>query len=247
LGAWNGTDFTWAAQMVAYTSSIGHSSGNLGTHMGFYTTPSGSDIPLLRVTIQDDGLFYTWGGAYVSGNLSVAGNTSIIGGLAVNGILTKGGGTFKIDHPLDPENKYLYHSFVESPDMLNIYNGNVVTDANGEALIQLPNYFEALNKDFKYQLTVIGTFAQAIIDKKVAGNTFSIKTNAPNIEVSWQVTGVRKDAWANKNRVIPEVEKEAENKGRYLHPKVHNKKEQKGIGYERRQKLKEHNKIINKP
>ena len=40
---------------------------------------------------------------------------------------------FVIDHPLDPANKYLYHASVESPDVMNIYNGNVVTDANGRA------------------------------------------------------------------------------------------------------------------
>jgi hypothetical protein len=55
------------------------------------------------------------------------------GDVYVNGTLSKGAGSFKIDHPLDPENKYLYHSFVESPDMMNIYNGNVMTDGGGYA------------------------------------------------------------------------------------------------------------------
>ena len=61
---------------------------------------------------------------------------------------------------LDPANKYLYHSFVESPDMMNVYNGNVVTDKRGMATVVLPEYFEALNSDFRYQLTVIGRFAR---------------------------------------------------------------------------------------
>src|SRR5262249_61136694 len=43
------------------------------------------------------------------------------GDVSISGNLSKGGGSFKIDHPLDPENKYLYHSFVESPDMKNIH------------------------------------------------------------------------------------------------------------------------------
>src|SRR5262249_19043693 len=85
------------------------------------------------------------------------------GDVLVTGTLSKGAGTFKIDHPLDPENKYLYHSFVESPDMMNIYNGNLTTDENGDAVVALPDYFEALNKDFRYQLTVIGQFAQAVV------------------------------------------------------------------------------------
>ena len=139
------------------------------------------------------------------------------GNVSVTGSVSKGSGTFKIDHPLDPENKYLYHSFVESPDMMNIYNGNVVTDANGDATVTLPSYFEALNKDFRYQLTVIGTFAQAIIKDEISGNTFSIKTDKPNIKVSWMVTGVRQDKFANAHRVVAEVEKEPEFKGHYLH------------------------------
>jgi len=73
----------------------------------------------------------------------------------VTGSLSKGGGSFKIDHPLDPENKYLYHSFVESPEMMNVYNGNALLDANGEAWVELPDWFETLNRDFRYQLTCI--------------------------------------------------------------------------------------------
>ena len=140
------------------------------------------------------------------------------GDVNVNGFLSKLGGTFKIDHPLDPANKYLYHSFVESPDMMNVYNGNIITDANGEATVLLPDYFNALNKDYRYQLTVIGTFAQAIIAKKVVNNQFVIKTNQPNVEVSWQVTGIRNDAYAQAHRIQPEVEKESFNKGKYLTP-----------------------------
>lgn len=93
----------------------------------------------------------------------VEGNTILEGNLTIMGSVAKGSGTFKIDHPLDPENKYLYHSFVESPDMMNVYNGNATTDAEGNATITLPDYFEALNMDYRYQLMPIGQFAQAII------------------------------------------------------------------------------------
>ncbi len=106
------------------------------------------------------------------------------GDVNVSGTLSKGGGTFKIDHPQDPANKYLIHSFVESPDMMNIYNGNITTDANGDATVQLPTYFQAENIDYRYQLTVIGTFAQAIVMKEVENNRFVIKTNQPNVKVA---------------------------------------------------------------
>ncbi len=154
------------------------------------------------------------------------------GSVNVTGTLAKGAGTFKIDHPLDPENKYLYHSFVESPDMMNIYNGNITTDAAGFARVTMPEYFDALNKDFRYQLTVIGTFAQAIVKEEMKGNVFVIQTSEPRVKVSWQVTGVRDDKFANAHRVEAEVEKDAKDKGKYIHPAEWGKPASAGIDYE---------------
>jgi len=162
------------------------------------------------------------------------GNGFYAGNLNVTGKLTKGSGSFKIDHPLDPANKYLSHSFVESPDMMNVYNGNVTTDRHGFATVNLPDYFEALNGDFRYQLTVIGQFAQAIVAKKIASNTFVIRTSRPHVEVSWQVTGIRHDAYANAYRIPVEEEKAAGEQGYYLHPEVFGQPESKGISAARK-------------
>jgi hypothetical protein len=152
-----------------------------------------------------------------------------IGDVHVNGNFSKTGGSFKIDHPQDPANKYLVHSFVESPDMMNIYNGNVVTDASGLAIVELPAYFDALNIDFRYQLTVIGDFAQAIIKEEISGNRFTIQTDKPNVKVSWQVTGVRNDAWARANRIEVEVDKPANEKGLYMYPELFGKSQDKAL------------------
>ncbi|MCX8143613.1 MAG: hypothetical protein N3F62_05060 [Bacteroidia bacterium] len=152
-----------------------------------------------------------------------AGYVRVLNDISIVGNMSAGTKSFKIDHPLDPENKYLYHSCVESPDMMNIYNGIVTTDANGEAVVKLPEYFQALNKDYRYQLTPIGQFAQCIVFKEIENNQFVIKTDKPNVKVSWQVTGVRNDPYAQKYRIIPEVEKPAEFKGTYLHPEAYGK------------------------
>ena len=152
------------------------------------------------------------------------------GNAHVTGTLSKGSGTFKIDHPQDPANKYLSHSFVESPDMMNIYNGNVVTDADGVAVVELPSYFEALNRDPRYQLTVIGSPGDAYISQKVSGNTFSIQTEQPNVEVSWQVTGIRQDAFAEAHPVVVEEDKALADRGRYLHPEEHGQPTDLAIG-----------------
>ena len=145
------------------------------------------------------------------------------GNVAVTGTMSKGAGSFKIDHPLDPDNRYLYHSFVESPDMMNVYNGNVTTDAQGDAIVTLPAYFEALNRDFRYQLTPIGQLAQVAVINEIKDNQFSIKTDKPNVKVSWQVTGIRHDAFANANRIPVEQPKPAAERGRYLHPEAFGK------------------------
>jgi hypothetical protein len=155
------------------------------------------------------------------------------GDVQVSGTISAGVNQFKIDHPLDPENEYLYHVAIESPEMMNIYNGNVTTDENGGAVVTLPDYFEALNKDFRYQLTVIGTFAQAIVAHEIKGNRFVIKTNAPNVKVSWQVTGIRQDAFANKNRIAVEEAKPVVERGYYLHPEAFDQPVEKGIEWAR--------------
>ena len=138
-------------------------------------------------------------------------------------------GSFEIDHPLDPANKVLRHSFVESPDMMNIYNGIITTDGNGTAVVILPDYFEALNMDFRYQLTVIGDFAQAIVAEKIINNLFTIRTDKPNVEVSWQVTGVRQDPCAEENRIVVEEYKEPELRGLYYYPQGYGESEDLSI------------------
>jgi hypothetical protein len=153
--------------------------------------------------------------------VDAGGNGNFAGNLHVSGTLSKGGGSFKIDHPLDPENKTLSHSFVESPDMMNVYNGNITTDAHGWATVVLPEYFDALNRDFRYQLTVIGQFAQAIVAKEIRNNRFTIRSSRPGVKVSWQVTGIRQDAWANANRIPVEEIKPDKERGTYLYPDLY--------------------------
>lgn len=168
------------------------------------------------------------------GITDLTGNSTIFleGNVRISGSLSKGSGSFQIDHPLDPANKYLYHSFVESPDMMNVYNGNITTNGRGVATVILPDYFEALNRDFRYQLTVIGQFAQAIVFQEVRHNRFTIKTSKPGVKVSWQVTGIRHDAYADAHRIPVEEEKPLREQGRYLHPDLFGAGPEQAIGYQ---------------
>jgi hypothetical protein len=151
------------------------------------------------------------------------------GEVIVFGVLSKAGGSFEIDHPLDPEHRILRHSFVESPDMMNVYNGNTTTDARGYATVVLPEWFEALNRDFRYQLTTIGSFSRAMVAEEIEGNRFVIRTEEPGVRVSWQVTGIRHDAWANENRIVVEEDKRPEHRGLYLHPAAFGLPRERGV------------------
>jgi hypothetical protein len=166
------------------------------------------------------------------------------GNVNISGSLSKAGGSFKIDDPLDPANKYLSHSFVESPDMKNVYDGVATLDDKGEAVVELPEWFEALNQDFRYQLTPIGGPAPNLyIAKKIAQNRFKIAGGTSGLEVSWQVTGIRHDAWANAHRIPVETDKPGAEQGHYLHPELYGASEEKGMSWahhpEQMEKMKE--------
>ena len=186
---------------------------------------------------------------------SSSGYAAILNGkVKITGNLEKAGGSFKIDHPLDPANKYLCHSFVESPDMKNVYDGVVVLDDKGEAEIELPDWFGILNKDFRYQITAIGApgpnlyIAEEILDTITTStrhdgshhdndgyddsgddnnndnnnrSRFKIAGGISAMKVSWQVTGIRKDPWANTHRVQVEENKPAKERGYYIHPDLY--------------------------
>jgi hypothetical protein len=151
------------------------------------------------------------------------------GNVDVVGSLSKSSGSFKIDHPLDPANKYLYHSFVESPDMKNIYDGVATLNGNGEAIVEMPDWFGTLNRDFRYQLTCIGGFAPVYVAEELSDNQFKIGGGRPGMRVSWQITGIRQDPWANAHRIPVEQEKETKLKGFYLHPELYGAPEEKQI------------------
>jgi len=161
------------------------------------------------------------GDAAISGNLNVSGTKS-----------------FKIDHPLDPGNKYLYHAALESSEVLNLYSGNTVLDASGEATVQLPDWFEALNHDFRYQLTAVGAPAPNLhVAQKIQNHGFKIAGGSAGLEVSWQVTGVRQDAWEKAHPMAVEVAKPARERGYYINPELFGAPPERSIEWARNPQL----------
>jgi hypothetical protein len=153
-----------------------------------------------------------------------------LGRTHVQGTLSKTGGSFLIDHPQDPANKTLEHSFVEGPERLNVYRGNVVLDANGQATVRLPRYFRALNRDYSYQLTAVGAQAPGLyVAREIERNSFAIAGGVPGQKVCWQVTGARQDAWAQANPLRVERTKKRQDRGKFLNPDAFGKPRSAGI------------------
>jgi hypothetical protein len=143
-----------------------------------------------------------------SGQNTLTRNVKFLGDLAIVGSLSKGSGTFMIDEPIDPANKILYHSFVESPDAKNIYNGTATLDESGEVTIQLPEYFDALNTAPRYQFfPMYQAMPDLYIKDEEHDNHFTIAGGMPGGEISWEITGIRKDPYILKHPIIPEVMK----------------------------------------
>lgn len=164
-------------------------------------------------------------GAADSGSLNWAGYFD--GGLFA---ITASAGVkaFLIDHPLDPANKYLRHSSIESDERMNLYRGLVVTDNRGYATVTLPTWSDALNKDYLYQLTVIDdadsdSFTLAKVVQQVRNGMFKIRTSAPNTKVSWQISGVRHDPTSEYMPLEVEENKQGSARGKYLVPQAYGK------------------------
>ncbi|MFD0689858.1 hypothetical protein [Actinomadura fibrosa] len=202
---WYGAGCHWGLQMNVDSGELvfGRQFGN----------PWGPAILTLwgsRIWDQGDGILFLQSGG---------GIVRTFNQMEVYGPLLKAGGGFQIDHPLDPGDRYLAHSFVESPDMLNVYCGTAVTGDDGRAEVALPAYFAALNRDHRFQLTPSGVLTE--VAGEITGDTLTILTGRPGVTVCWQVTGVRQDKWAEENRIETEPRKAEHERGRYLHPELH--------------------------
>jgi hypothetical protein len=160
-----------------------------------------------------------------------------LGNLFADGTITGSVKNFRIDHPLDPANKFLNHASIESSEMLNLYTGNALLDSDGSSVVTLPEWFTALNHDFRYALAPIGGFAQLYIAEEVSGNQFKIAGGRAGMKVSWQITGVRQDAYAKTHPLVVEAAKQGDERGHYLHPDAFGQPKELSITFAKRTKM----------
>lgn len=152
-------------------------------------------------------------------------------GVYANGRLgSSGTKSFMIDHPMDPENKFLFHYSTESPEVLNSYSGNVTLDGNGQAWVQLPDYFETINIDPRYQLTAIGLPAPMLhVSSQVQDNEFQISGGQAGMEVSWEIKAKRNDPFVAQMGAPVVRQKLGNERGRYLQPALYGQPESKRL------------------
>ena len=238
----NGMGVQGVATGASITYGVfGQSDGEDGRAVfGYATSYTGSSVGVWGQSNAPNGYGIRGDALSASGSpIGVQGLSNSASGYGVYSygrLAASGTKSFRIDHPFDPENKYLLHYATESPEPMNFYSGVIVTDSRGSAWVQLPDYFGEINKDFRYTLTVVDdtdsdVFVQAQVAREIRDNQFKIRTSAPGVKVSWRVDAVRNDRWVRKYGAPVEIEKQAPERGKYQHPELYGQPPEKGINY----------------
>jgi hypothetical protein len=192
------------------------------------------------LNIDGSGGFFTGGsnagsggdGIVAEGGSGIAGD--FIGDISINGTEHASVVQRKIDHPADPANKYLVHAAVQSSEMMNMYTGNVVLDADGTAVVQLPDWFQTENADFRYSLSAVGAPAPNLyVAEEVSGNQFKVAGGRAGQKISWLVTAIPQDAYARANPLVVEEAKKPKEQGYYMNPELYGQAEEKGLKWAR--------------
>jgi hypothetical protein len=205
--------------------------GVWGSHAGAGWGVYGSSITGKGVYGAVSGNTSTAIGVYGEGGGAMSYAGFFLGNVHVTGTCcAASAGTYEIDHPLDPANKYLDQAAVQSSEMKGLYDGVAIMDKDGQATVELPAWFEAVNGEYRYQLTCVGGYAPVYIAEEVQANHFKIAGGKPGLKVSWQVTGVRRDPYAQQHPLQIEREKPMDERGLYLHPELYGQPKSLQIG-----------------
>ena len=210
-----------SASPGAFSAAVrGQNNGTGGYGIGVWGSQDGSGWGVYGTSVSGIGVY-----GYASA-------TSGYGVYSWGRFAATGTKSFQIDHPLRPETHYLNHFCTEGPEPMNAYSGVVTLDARGEAWVQLPDYFEAINRDPRYTLTPIGAAMPNLhVAVEIQGNRFKIAGGVPGKKVSWEVKAIRNDLWMQRYGYQTEQEKEDAIKGKYLNPELYGQPKERGIHY----------------
>lgn len=202
---------------------LGRNFGVSGSAIGGYFLTSSPDGVGLRGEAKNTGTgFGVYGfcqapngyGVFSTGNTGASGTKS-----------------FLIDHPADPENRYLRHYSAEGDVPRNVYQGTVATGADGYAWVRLPDYYESINRDGLVQLTVVDSsndFVMAKVTHDISSGKFQLRTSKPGVRVNWRVEATRNDRWVQHSQIDPEPLKPRQFRGTYLAPELYGKPDTEG-------------------
>jgi hypothetical protein len=194
----SGVDASYQEAYIAHYSSNPTESNAILTAVSVVAAQSGFQFAVSN------------GGGSAARTVSMTINRSSVN---VVGALSKGSGTFKIDHPLESkkDTHHLVHSFVEGPRADLIYRGKVIL-VNGTAVVNIDETigmtegtFVALNRDV--QCFTTNESGWDAIKGKVEGNILTItsQNTESTDEISWMVIGERQDKhmfdteWTDEN------------------------------------------------
>jgi hypothetical protein len=159
--------------------------------------------------------------AAVKGNASSGDAGYFSGNVHVSGSVNKAACSFLIDHPLDPENKWLRHTCMESPEPLVVYRGRARLDGGGQSVVEMPKYFVALTKEDQasIHLTPVGRPFMTGAEWNPGFRSLTVYGEAGR-EVFWEVLAERDDPVIHQLAQPVEEDKVPEERGYYLHPKA---------------------------
>ncbi|MBM4107230.1 MAG: hypothetical protein FJ255_00185 [Phycisphaerae bacterium] len=208
----------WALTTSGVAGVDGRNASTTGRGVyGYATATTGTNFGVYGRTASSTGY-----GVYSLGNTGASGTKS-----------------FQIDHPFDPENKYLLHYAAESPEVINFYRGTVTLGAAGEATVDLPPYFASINKSPSYHLTAVGApmpmlhVAEEISEQALAAGeragpgvapplcSFRVAGGVPGAKVCWRVEAVRNDPRMRLHGAPVERDKTGPERGKYQHPEYY--------------------------
>lgn len=196
------------------------SSDGVGVYGEATRSGAGSSTGVKGYAHSTDG-YGVWGNADGTNGIGVYGQGTAYGVFSQGNIAASGTKSFLIDHPLDPENKTLRHYCAEGPEPMNEYSGVATLDRNGEAVVALPDYFESINRDYRYQLTCMGRFAPVYVAEEIHDNVFVIAGGESGMRVSWEVKAVRNDLWVQTHGAPVEQAKSEQNRGKLIQPELY--------------------------
>jgi hypothetical protein len=211
--------------LISWNDNLGNRTKYLGTSSNDsdeFLIVQESDANIRLSTNGATRMIITGAGNVGIGTTSPSERLSVSGNVTITGSLSKGSGSFKIDHPVKPDTHYLVHSFIEGPQADNIYRGKV-TLVGGVATVNLDEAgrmtqgtFVALNGNV--QCFTTNESGWTAVRGTVEGNNLSIEAQDASCTdtVSWLVIGERHDqhmldtGWTDENgRIITEPLKQS--------------------------------------